>query len=307
MNKQERQVSFRWHVTSSEEGMLLREYLREKKQLSKRALTDIKFSGGKLVVNGEEATVRRTLQAGDEVVVYFPVEKTSRAIVPEKLPLSIVYEDEYVLVINKQANMATIPSREHRQGTLAQAVLFYYEQKKWPATFHAINRLDKDTSGLLLVAKHRYSHDLFRICQQKGEINRRYLAIVHGHLPCDRDVIDAPIARKADSIIERIVSETGQEARTRYEVCERLLNETVVKVELETGRTHQIRVHFSYLGHPLLGDTLYGGNKANIERQALHSYELSFYHPFLKKELFFSCPLPDDIAHVIESRKEQSE
>ena len=299
MKKQVSSIRFGWCVTHEQDGMLLREFLRDEKQISKRALADIKFAGGKLTVNGEEVTVRKQLSSGDKVVVLFPPEEPSEAIVPEQLPLSIIYEDEHVLVINKEANMATIPSRDHPTKTLAHAVLHYYQKQNWQATFHAINRLDKDTSGLLLVAKHRYAHEMFSRCQKNGQLERRYLAIAHGELGCDSGVIDAPVARKNDSIIERTICSSGQYAITYYEVRERLHGGTVVDVRLETGRTHQIRIHFSHLGHPLLGDSLYGGKRTDIERQALHSYKLRFYHPFLGKEMSFSAPLPDDMEKVL--------
>lgn len=290
-------------MTNAESGLLLREFLRNEKQISKRALADIKFAGGKLIVNDEEATVRKQLVEGDNVIVQFPPEMLSGAIVPMKLPFTIVYEDEHVLVINKAAHMATIPSREHPTHTLAHAVLYYYQDQGWQATFHAVNRLDKDTSGLLLVAKHRYAHELLSRCQKNGQLERHYLAIVHGELEQDSGVIDAPIARKKESIIERTVCKAGQHAITHYKVKERLHGATVVDVQLETGRTHQIRVHFSYLGHPLFGDSLYGGKRLDIERQALHSHQLRFYHPFLEREMSFSAPLPDDMERLLNRLK----
>lgn len=302
-NKHHSGLRFCWKVTNAEDGMLLREFLRDEKQISKRALADIKFSGGKLIVNDEEVTVRKPLLEGDEVIVQFPPETLSEAIVPMKLPFSIIYEDKHVLVINKAAHMATIPSREHPSHTLAHAVLCYYQEQGWQATFHAINRLDKDTSGLLLVAKHRHAHELFSRCQKNGLLERRYLAIVHGELEQDSGVIDAPIARKSESIIERTVCKAGQHAITHYKVKERLNGATVVDVQLETGRTHQIRVHFSYLGHPLFGDSLYGGKRLDIERQALHSHQLRFYHPFLEREMSFSAPLPDDMERLLNRLK----
>lgn len=287
-----------WLISSKDDGVILREFLREK-HISKAALTDIKYYGGHISVNGKEENVRYKLKEGDFVVVTFPKEKRSESMKPEKVPFEIVYEDDHCLVINKPPYLSSIPSREHPTGSLANGLLDYYDQKNEPHTVHIVNRLDRDTSGLMLVAKHRFSHSLFSKAQQKKEIKRTYVAVVHGILKQDEGIIQAPIARKSDSIIERTVSESGQPAVTHYRVQKRLQDKTIVELQLETGRTHQIRVHMAYIGHPLCGDTLYGGNKFEIDRQALHSYQIHFYHYILGKSFTFTCPLPNDMEKLI--------
>ncbi len=175
-------ATLQWIVGSDCDKLLLRLFLRERCQLSKRALADIKFNGGRILLNGQDVTVRAIIRKGDQVMVSLPAETVSPTVQPEAIEIDIVYEDEHVLVINKEAGMATIPSREHPNHTLANAVLGYYKQKEIPATFHAVNRLDKDTSGLLLVAKHRLAHDRLSKLQQDGKLKRYYLALVEGQL-----------------------------------------------------------------------------------------------------------------------------
>ncbi|WP_078555157.1 RluA family pseudouridine synthase [Bacillus alkalicellulosilyticus] len=292
-------VKIEWTVSAKENGMLLREFLRKEKMISKVALAAVKFNGGQILVNGQETTVRTVVQTEDVITVIFPPEQKSPSLVSEHLPFVIIYEDEHFIVINKAPGMATIPSREHPTGTLANAIIGYYETKGIQSTFHAVNRLDKDTSGILLVAKHRYVHDLLTKEQKKGLVKRTYVAVVHGQLNQLDFTIDAPIGRKEGSIIEREVREDGQQAITHVKILEQLEDRTMVEIQLETGRTHQIRVHLSYKGHPLLGDDLYGGSVEEISRQALHSKRMSFYHPFLHKEILLTAPIPEDIKRAM--------
>ncbi|TWI53282.1 RluA family pseudouridine synthase [Halalkalibacter nanhaiisediminis] len=288
-------ATLKWIVGSDCDKQLLRLFLREHCQISKKALAEIKFNGGRIFLNGQEVTVRAMIHEGDQVIIMLPAETVSNAVQPEKVDINIVYEDEHLLVMNKEAGMATIPSREHPHHTLANAVLGYYKEKGIPATFHAVNRLDKDTSGLLVVAKHRLAHDRLSKLQQVGKLKRYYQAIVEGAVAEKEGTIDAPIARSKDSIISREVREGGQRAVTHYKVKATTEHATFVDINLETGRTHQIRVHFSHLGHPLLGDDLYGGILDEMNRQALHCYRVEFEHPFNGKVTTFEQGLPEDM------------
>lgn len=289
-----------WKIDKKYDGMLIREFLLKEKGISKRALVDIKFQGGDILLNGKHVTVRQVLQSGDCLLVQFPPEVRSDGIAAEKLPLHIVYEDDFILVINKEPNMASIPSREHQSGTLANALIHYYDQIGLSSTIHIVNRLDRDTSGIMIVAKNSFVHSLFSLEQKRKNIQRRYEAVVHGVVAENYGTVDAPIGRKETSIIEREVRKDGQQAITHFEVIKRFQDRTVVSLSLATGRTHQIRVHMSYIGHPLLGDELYGGKKEMIGRQALHSKHLHFYHTLLEQELEFTAPLPDDMAKLVE-------
>ncbi|KMJ58165.1 pseudouridine synthase [Bacillus sp. LL01] len=290
-------------VGVQDKGKFLRNFLQER-QISKSALIDIKFNGGALHVNGSAVTVRYVLNEGDLVEVFFPKEEPSENLLAEEMPLDIFYEDEYVLVVNKPAGIASIPSREHRSGTLANGILGYYQSKGIHATIHIVTRLDRDTSGLMLIAKHRHAHHLFSLQQRDFGVKRRYEALVHGELigeeGCSSGMVDAPIGRKDTSIIEREVRADGQRAVTHYEVLLAGEGWSHVSLRLETGRTHQIRVHMAHLGHPLLGDSLYGGSElAGMVRQALHSCQLSFFHPVNKRDMMFRCELPEDMRSVL--------
>lgn len=300
MSKMDQRFTLRF--TAEKEGQLLREALGNWR-ISKRALTAIKFEGGLLTVNGVEQNVRYPLASGDLVEVKFPPEEKSAGLVVEYDPLRIVYEDEAILVLDKPAHQSTIPSREHPTGSIANNVCGYFEQQGLASTVHIVTRLDRDTSGLLCIAKHAHIHHLTGLAQRSGDISREYEAIVHGHVEEDKQSILAPIGRKETSIIEREVRADGQFAHTDVTVLSRfdIQGEPVthVRLKLYTGRTHQIRVHMAYLGHALLGDELYGGSRTYINRQALHCVSLQIQHPLNGKLLNFSSPLTDDMQRLL--------
>lgn len=285
-----------WTINSTDSGKSIKEFLKEH-NISKTALTDIKFNGGQIAVNGQEENVRFQLQKNDLLTVQFPKEEPSTGLKGEDIPLNIVYEDDYLLVVNKPAEMNTIPSREHPKGSLSNALIGYYETIGLQATTHIVTRLDRNTSGLVLVVKSRYMHHLFSQQQKNGLVKRIYAAFVEGNLK-ENGVIERPIGRKNTSIIEREVRSDGQYALTRYRIVKNFPDYTWLELQLETGRTHQIRVHMSYLGHPLLGDDLYGGSILKISRQALHCKKITFYHPVLQKHLEFTAVMPEDMKKL---------
>ncbi|KUP09001.1 pseudouridine synthase [Bacillus coahuilensis m2-6] len=291
-----------WTV-SGNEGLTIKEFLKGE-GISKSALAFVKFHGGEIIVNEVERTVRYILQKGDRLKVTFPPEVPSGGLKPENIPLTIVYEDEHVLVVNKPARMNTIPSKEHPTGSLANALLFYYEKIGLPSTVHIVTRLDRDTSGLVLIAKHQFVHGKLSLLQQQKKVNREYEALSEGTFKEPYGKIELPIGRKDTSIIEREVRHDGKYACTYYRVLQNFQKFSHVKLKLETGRTHQIRVHLSHIGHPLVGDTLYGGGTKWLKRQALHCSSLSFFHPFLKEELHLKCQLPKDIEKLVKNGSE---
>ncbi|WP_010649975.1 RluA family pseudouridine synthase [Oceanobacillus massiliensis] len=214
--------------------------------------------------------------------------------------MDIVYEDEAVIVINKPPGMATMPSPQHFTGTLANGLIAYYRScGRNDSTVHVVTRLDANTSGLVLIAKDRYTHSLFSEAQKAAKINRKYMAVVEG-VPQTKGTIDAPIARKAGSIIEREVNDSGRRAVTHYKKLQELAGHSLVEVELETGRTHQIRVHFSNEGYPLAGDDLYGGTLQLMGRQALHCFDLNFRHPLTKRAIHLQVELPEDMKLLLQ-------
>jgi 23S rRNA pseudouridine1911/1915/1917 synthase len=289
-----------WIISKEFEGQIIKEFLKEK-EISRIALTDIKFKGGKILVNNTEVNVRYVLKTNDIVTVIFPPENPSEGVKGEKIKLEVLFEDPFILVVNKPAGMSTIPSREHPNGSLANALVGYYEEIGIRATSHIVTRLDRDTSGIVLIAKHRHVHHLLSKQQQNGHVNRMYEAFAEGSVKLEMGMIEEPIGRKADSIIEREVRNDGQYACTKYKVLKRYKKFTHIELELQTGRTHQIRVHMSFIGHPLLGDDLYGGNLFLIERQALHCKRIHFLHPFSGMEMNFTAPLPLDMDEIVKA------
>ncbi|WP_439647406.1 RluA family pseudouridine synthase [Aquibacillus saliphilus] len=288
-----------WAISMEHNGMLVKDYLMSVQGFSRRLLKAVKFQGGSILVNGENATVRRVLMVGDEIAIVLPEETKGTFMEAENLPLEIVYEDNDVLVINKPAKIASIPSLHHSSGTIANGILGYYRAHNLTYTVHIVTRLDRDTSGLLLVAKHRFSHSLLSKDQKQGKVNRSYYAIIEGYFTGTQGTIDAPIGRRENSIIERMVRDDGQRAVTHYKLMMEAGQFSLLDVKLETGRTHQIRVHFSNLGYPLVGDDLYGGNNDKINRQSLHCKTLEFTQPMTKERLSFKCEMPQDMRELL--------
>ena len=260
-------------VCEQDAGMKIVDFLIRRARFSVTLVKKVKY--GNVRVNGEVVTMRRVLCAGDLIEVNFPSEQ-SENVEPIYAPLDVVYEDEHILVVNKSVNMPTHPSRGNSLVTLGNAVAYYLGE---PCVFRSINRLDRDTSGLVLIAKNQYSAALLGKCMKNREIKKKYLALVRGVPTERRGRIDAPIAREAEGEIRRVVREDGKSAITDYEVVRvRDDGNSVCKIELHTGRTHQIRVHFAHIGHPLVNDFLYGERECE-GTYSLHCCELSFPHP----------------------------
>ena len=267
--------------------------------ISKRTLASVKYGGGQILVNGNEVTVRHPLQTGDAVTVVFPLEELGKGLQAEAGELEIVHEDEALLIVDKPPLQNTIPSREHPKGSLANIVAKHFENNRIPATLHIATRLDRDTSGLVCIAKNRHIHHMLSVQQQEKRMTRRYEALVHGELEQENLTITAPIGRKNSSIIEREVREDGQFAETEVKLLTAFSGFSHLQLQLNTGRTHQIRVHMAHIGHPLMGDDLYGGKRELISRQALHCRELELLHPISGEALIFKSPNREDMAALI--------
>lgn len=286
---------FEYQITAAEEGRQIGDFLREK-GYSRHLLRQLKETEDGLLRNAQPTFTTVALKAGDRIRVRL-LEKAegSEAIMPAPLPFEIVYEDEDLLVVNKPADMPIHPSFQNHGNTLADALTWHYQQYREDFVYRCINRLDRDTTGLLIVAKHLLSASILSDMVGKREIHREYLAIVKG-IPPENGTISAPIGRKKGSAILREVNfETGEPAVTHFARLEIRNGLSLVSLKLETGRTHQIRVHMGYIGCPLIGDYLYYPECSRISRQALHSHRLSFLHPITGKALSFTAPLPEDM------------
>lgn len=289
-----------WQVENEEDGLLLRTFLRSK-HISKQLLTAVKFSAdGKIEVNRTEQNVLYQVQTGDNVRLTFPTEQQNERLLAEYTKLEVIFEDDFLLIINKPVGMASIPSQYHPSGSVANFVKGHYEAQGLTSAIHIVTRLDRDTSGLMLIAKNRFAHARLSTFLQQGLLKRRYQALTSGVLQEEAGSIEAPIGRKEVSIMERFVTPEGKYAKTNYEVLKRYRGFDHVAIQLETGRTHQIRVHFSYIGHPLIGDDMYGGDTSMLQRQALHSCHLHLVHPVTEEYMAFDLALPDDLEEIIQ-------
>lgn len=272
--------------------------LKEQFLLSDRLITKLK-KANKIYLNDLPTYTKKSVTVGDKVSVLIDFEEDNSNIVASNIPLDIIYEDDYLLVINKPANIAIHPSILHFDNSLSNGVKFYFDKLGLKKKIRIVNRLDRNTSGIVVFAKNEYIQECLIKQMKTKELKKEYLAIAKGILESKSDTLNFPIARKEGSIIERTVSSDGDSAITHYDIVKEFNNLSLVHIVLETGRTHQIRVHFSYIGHPILGDTLYGSPSELINRQALHSYKLTFIHPVTKKILSLEAPLPNDIKNII--------
>lgn len=280
-----------YEITAEQAGTKIGDFLR-RAGYSRHVIIHLKKTENGILLNGEWAYVGQFLKEGDHLEIRIIESESSEQIVPAELPLDIVYEDEDLLIINKPADMPIHPSINNYDNTLANALMWYYQQKGETFVYRCINRLDRDTTGLLIVAKNMLSGGILSDMSKKREIHREYLAIAEGEVP-QEGVIDAPIARKEESVIERCVDfEKGDRAVTHYWRLDYRNGYSLVRLKLETGRTHQIRVHMKYIGYPLTGDYLYNPDYRILNHQALHSWKLAFRHPVTGAQMQFKADPP---------------
>ena len=288
-----------YHITEQDAGLRIEQYLR-RRGYSRQNLVELKKMPESILVNGVWYYLTQTLSAGDLLKVHIQETESSEKIPPTKLPLTIVYEDEDILVVNKPAGMPIHPSMNNYHYSLANALAWYYQEQGKPFIFRCTNRLDRDTSGLTVIAKHMVSSNILSSLACRHEITREYLAISRGSVTPSAGTICAPLSRKPGSVIERVVDfEHGERAVTHYRVLEEKNGHSLVSLHLETGRTHQIRIHMKYLGYPLIGDYLYNPDMEHIRRQALQSHRLCFPHPITGEQMEFTAPLPEDMEAVL--------
>ena len=295
----ERQIIYT--ITDNDAGKTIHVFLREHYYPAKM-ITHLKHTENSVLLNGAPVFLNTILHEHNELKIIYAETDDSENIVPVNLPFKIIYEDEDIMVIDKPADMPVHPAINNFENTLANGISYYFLSKGEHFVFRCINRLDRNTSGLLIVAKHRLSAAILSGFMKKREIHRVYLALASGIFDDKTGTIDLPIGRVSDSIIERFVDfENGDSAITHYEVIKEFLIEdssnnsgldcSLLKITLDTGRTHQIRVHLRHIGHPLVGDSLYNKEPGNLSRQALHSHIISFTHPITLKQMSFTSDI----------------
>ncbi|MCI8504989.1 MAG: RluA family pseudouridine synthase [Lachnospiraceae bacterium] len=293
----ERRISY--GAEEGDEGLRIEQFLR-RRGYSRGCLAHLKRQADGALVNGRARYLNERLSQGDVLTVHICETENSNQVVPVRLPLAIVYEDEDIVVVNKAAGMPTHPSVNNYDNSLANALAWYFKEQGKPFVFRCSNRLDRDTSGLTVVAKHMLSSCVLAGMTVRKEVEREYRAIVRGQVEPAAGTITAPLGRKPGSIIERQVDfDGGEEAVTHYQVVGEGNGHSLVALKLETGRTHQIRIHMKYLGSPLVGDYLYNPDMEWIGRQALHSFRLAFRHPVTGEQMEFEAPLPEDMRRVL--------
>ncbi len=291
------------HLTKPcEEGLSVEHLLKKYFDISSGLLCELKYSG-KIFINDRICRSIDTVNPGDKVSADISENCTDFGnITPFKYDLDIIYEDEFILVVNKPGYMESHPCHSNYQTTLANAVMYHWSQSGEYHKYHIVNRLDRGTSGICVIAKNRFSHSRLSKQMQNGRFEKYYTALVHGKLIIPDGVIDLPIGRMSESVIKREVRSDGKFAKTIYKTIDCNNQYSLLEIKLETGRTHQIRVHFSHIGNPLVGDWLYGKGdleKELIMRQALHAGRIEFFHPSTNKKLSFAAEIPDEIKKLL--------
>ena len=286
-------------------GRTVKDVLQHHFRLSARQISRAKFMDGGIRLNGDEVTVRRVLQPGDCLIITLEDrESGSDQLIPQPGERDIRYEDEDLILVNKPSGLVVHPSPGHYADSLANILVWYYGQKGEHIVVRPVGRLDRETSGLIYIAKNKAAVRKMELQRTAGEMERHYLALVHGSPKSDEGIIEEPIGPEPNVWMKQRVTPEGVYAKTAYRVRERFDGYSLVELHLFTGRTHQIRVHMAWLGHPLLGDAMYGAGNAEtefgMERTALHSWRLICMQPFTGERLEFVCELPEDMKRLIE-------
>lgn len=289
--------TFTYQITEEDAGKTVGTFLLEH-EYTPTCIKFLKKAAGLITVNGVWEFVNKPLKENDILETVFLDEESSENVPSVEMPLDIVYEDEDILVLNKMANLPIHPTKGYEYTNLANGVVYYYEKQGIPFVFRSVNRIDKDTTGLVIIAKNMLSGSILGESMRNRGIHRTYLAVTEGELP-EKGTIDLPIGRREGSAVERCIDENGAKAVTHYERLKYKNGHSLAKVSLETGKTHQIRLHMRAIGHPLPADVLYNPNFQVIRRHALHSWKLEFEHPITKEKMYFEQELPEDMKKIL--------
>lgn len=289
------------------ENLSMEKYLRSRKKLSAKAVRRLKHHGI-VLLNGNNALMKDVVNKGDIIELFYPPEKVSPYLRPQSMELNIIYEDSDFIVIDKPAGICVHPNKNHPEDTLANGVLYHLQEQGINATAHFVNRLDKDTSGIVLLAKSNYSAQQFYHQQEKSQIKRKYQALVWGNMTEEYGTIKLPLQKEEGRTTKRYVDMAGKNAITKYRIIKRYKEFTYLEIVLDTGRTHQIRAHLFHTGFPLVGDAIYGkkdaagerlGVVSKLKRQFLHAYQISFKHPRNGELLEYVSPLAKDLQETL--------
>ena len=276
----------------------VKQVLKENWKMSDRLIVKLK-KAKQIELNNKPAFINQKIKIKDTISVNLNFEEICNNIVPTQMDLKILYEDDALLIINKPPFIPVHPSMDHFEDSLSNGVKYYFDTINLKRKIRPVNRLDKNTSGIVVFAKNQYIQECLIKQMKTNTFQKEYIAIINGILNKKEQIINAPVARKEGSIIERCVASNGDYAITEIKLIKKYENYSLIKCILKTGRTHQIRVHLSYIGHFILGDDLYGQKSELINRQALHAYKVSFIHPIYKNKIEIVAELPKDMKNII--------
>lgn len=288
-----------YRVEAEDEGRSVKDILKKRLSASSRLLTRLKKEEN-ILLNDVYVKYHELASAGD--IIKIKMDEGPNQFIPQNIPFIVVHEDMDIIIINKQPGIVSHPTKSHPENTIANAAVYYLALKGAEHKIRFVNRLDMDTSGLLIIAKNPYAHHILSEQMQEDRVRKKYITFVNGVIAEDSGEIEEPIYRETDSAIRRMVDPRGQYSLTKFKVLERFKAATKLEVELLTGRTHQIRVHMAYIGHPIIGDTLYGPeeNPYEVQRQALHAYYLRLFQPRYNREMEVVAELPQDLQQLEE-------